>query len=354
VAQTQAAPGAPMKANQILRHVYTRLLYPTVGFAIILIIGTVGYRLIGGPQTSFIDALYMTFITVATIGYGEIVDLSHNPGGRVFTMAIATAGILNFTYMMSAMTAFIVEGDINQALRRRHMQTRIDKLENHFIVCGIGRVGGNVANELSVTNRPYVIVEIDQQKIDEYLERHPDAMYLHGDGSEDEILVRAGIARTAGVFAITGDDSKNLVITLSAKQLSPRTRVVARCHEFNYIEKIRKVGADAIVSPDFTGSMRIASSMIRPQVVSFLDEMLRADAGLRMEEVYVPETFAGDALADLRLHLHRSAEYVLLAVRANDKWLFNPQQDCKLRPGYALIVMATPEGRRALETALAA
>ena len=232
------------------------------------------------------------------------------------------------------------------------MQARIDKLENHFIVCGIGRVGSNVANELSVTGRPYVIVDINQHKIDEYRERHPDALYAHGDGSEDEILVRTGVGRAAGVFAITGEDSKNLVVTLSAKQLNPRARVVARCHEVNYIEKIRMVGADAIVSPDFTGGMRIASSMIRPHVVSFMDEMLRADAGLRMEEVHVPGTFAGDALSDLRLH--RSAEYVLLAVRAGEKWLFNPQQDCKLRPGYALIVMATPEGRKALEGALAA
>jgi len=340
-----------IRDRQLLHHIYARLIYPLAGFAAILIAGTIGYRMIGGAHTSLIDAVYMTFITVATIGYGEIVDLSHSPGGRVFTMAIATAGILNFTYMMSAFTAFLVEGDINQALRRRSMQKRIVKLSDHYITCGIGRVGTNVAHELSVTNRKYVIIDTNQHKIDEFRERYPEVMYLHGDASEDEILLDAGVKRAAGVFAITGDDSKNLVITLSAKQLNPTVRVVARCHEVNYIEKIRKVGADAIVSPDFTGGMRIASSMIRPQVVSFLDEMLRMDNALRVEEIHVPKSFAGTTLGELGM---RRAEYVLLAVRAGDKWVFNPQRDHELQPGNTLIVMTTPGGRQALESLLSA
>ena len=340
-----------MIRDRLLRHIYNRLIYPIAGFAAILIAGTIGYTMIGGPHTSVVDALYMTFITVATIGYGEIVDLSHSPGGRVFTMAIATAGILNFTYMMSAFTAFLVEGDINQALRRRSMHKRIDKLTDHYIICGIGRVGTNVAHELSVTNREYVIIDINQHQIDEFRERHRDVRYLHGDGSEDEVLLASGLGRAAGVFASTGEDSKNLVITLSAKQLNPAVRVVARCHEVNYIEKIRKVGADAIVSPDFTGGMRIASSMIRPQVVSFLDEMLRMDNALRVEEILVPKSFARTTLGELGL---RKAEYVLLAVRAGGKWVFNPQHDYELQPEDTLIVMTTPGGRQTLESLLSA
>jgi len=338
-----------MIRDRLIERIYRRLVYPLAGFATILVVGTIGYGMIGGPNTTVVDAAYMTFITVATIGYGEIVDLSHSPGGRIFTMVIATAGILNFTFMMSAFTAFLVEGDINQALRRRSMQKRIDKLKNHYIVCGIGRVGTNVAHELEVTHREYVIIDTNQHKIDEYRDRYPEVMFLHGDGSEDEILLDAGVARAAGVFAITGDDSKNLVITLSAKQLSPAVRVVARCHEVNYIEKIRKVGADAIVSPDFTGGMRIASSMIRPQVVSFLDEMLRMDNALRVEEIRVPDTFKGTTFEKLGL---RGADYLLLAVRNEGKWQFNPQREHALEPGCTLVVMATPGGRQALETIL--
>jgi len=332
--------------KSILRDVWRRLWLPGLLMLAVMVIGTLGYGHIGGPKTTVIDALYMTFITVATIGYGEIVDLSHSPGGRVFTMLIASAGIASFTYVISTLTAFIVEGDINQAMRSRRMQNQIDRLENHYIVCGIGRVGTNVAHELSVTDREYVVVDTSQQKLHEHRERYTDTPWLHGDASEDEVLMRAGVARARGVFAITGDDSKNLVITLSAKVLNPRARVVARCHELNYIEKIRKVGADAIVSPDFTGGMRIASSMIRPQVVNLLDEMLRSDDKLRVEEVHVPDNFAGGTLGSLNL---RDADYVLLAVRDHGKWVFNPQGDYALKPGNSIVFMAGPEGRKALE-----
>ncbi|MGB7542634.1 MAG: potassium channel protein [Burkholderiales bacterium] len=330
----------------IVLSVWRRLAPPGLIILAVMACGTVGYRLIGGPQTTVIDALYMTFITVATIGYGEIVDLSHSPGGRVFTMIIASAGIASFTYMLSMLTAFIVEGDINQALRRKRMQKQIDRLKDHFIICGIGRVGANVAHELSVTGRDYVVVDVSQRNIDTHLERHADIPYLLGDGSEDEVLIRAGVARARGVFAITGEDSKNLVITLSAKALNPGVRVVARCHQLNYIEKIRKVGADAIVSPDFTGGMRIASSMIRPQVVSFLDEMLRSDDKLRVEEVHVSPGFAGRTIGSLGL---RGPDYMLLAVRSEGRWVFNPRDDYEIRSGNALVFMTAPQGRKALE-----
>ena len=335
----------------IVLGIWRRLAPPGIVILAVMACGTVGYRLIGGSQTTIIDALYMTFITVATIGYGEIVDLSHSPGGRVFTMIIASAGIASFTYVLSTLTAFIVEGDINQALRRRRMQKQIDRLRDHYIICGIGRVGANVAHELSVTGRDYVVVDISQQNIDTHLERYAGTPWIVGDGSEDEVLIRAGIARVRGVFAITGEDSKNLVITLSAKSLNPGIRVVARCHEINYMEKIRKVGADAIVSPDFTGGMRIASSMIRPQVVSFLDEMLRSDDKLRVEEIHVSPAFAGRTLGSLGL---RGPDYMLLAVRAEGRWLFNPQDGFALQPGNSLVFMTSPRGRQEVEQMFAA
>jgi voltage-gated potassium channel len=196
-----------------------------------------------------------------------------------------------------------------------------------------------------------VAIESDKEAIERYLEKTPNALCTHADSSEDSALTEAGIAHAAGVFAVTGDDSKNLVITLSSKLLNPEARVVARCHEVNYIDKIRKVGADAIVSPDFTGGMRIVSSMVRPQVVSFLDEMLRADNALRVEEVRIPEGFAAGSIGEL--HLNRR-DFILLAVRAQQQWEFNPADDFSIRPGNTLVVMTTPEGRKSLERSLGA
>jgi voltage-gated potassium channel len=333
------------------QRIYQRFVTPTLALLTVSGIGTVGYKIIGGEQVSWLDCLYMTFITIATIGYGEIVDLSHSPGGRVFTMAIALVGIGVATYMISTLTAFILEGDMNQAIRRRRMQKSIAALRKHYIICGIGRVGTNVAHELETTGRAYVVIESDKEAIERYLEKCPGALCIHADSGEDSALIGAGIEHAAGVFAVTGDDSKNLVITLSAKLLNPAARVVARCHEVNYIDKIRKVGADAIVSPDFTGGMRIASSMIRPQVVSFLDEMLRADNALRVEEVHIPQNYPARTIGALKLNRR---DFILLAVRAKDQWQFNPGEDFNIQPGNTLVVMTTPEGRKSLEHSLGA
>lgn len=329
----------------VFEQIRQRLAKPLAIMVGLHVIGTIGYMIIGGPETTPMNALYMTFITTSTIGYSEIIDLSTSPLGRGFTMMLAFAGIANMGYVMSVMTAYIVAGDLNSEFRRRRMMMQIEDMDGHFIVCGIGRVGTNVAHELTVTRRPFVVIESEQRQIDAYLEKYPGIPHLHGDASEDDMLIAAGIGRAAGVFAITGDDSRNLVITLTAKQLNPAARVVSRCHEINYTEKMKKVGADAIVSPDFTGGMRIASSMIRPQVVGFLDEMMRTDDRLRVEEVHVSPGHAGTRIGDLPL---RSHDYVVIAVRDGDHWRFNPDSQFVLRSGNTLVVVATPEGRQSL------
>ena len=315
----------------------------------VLVIGTIGYQFIGGEKYSLLDCFYMTFITIATIGYGEIVDLSDHPGGRVFTVLIGFAGIGAMTYLTSTITAFLIEGRFNQALGRRRMEKHIQKLENHFIICGIGRVGRNVAHELTHTSRVYVVIDEDMQAIEAHIERYPGHMYVLGDASDDDILQKAHIETASGVFAVTGDDNKNLVISLTAKQLNPAARVVARCHEIRNSEKIRKAGADAIVSPDFTGGLRIASAMLRPHVVTFLDQMLKSDENLRVEEVIVSSGFNECTLEQLDLP---SRNQIVLALRDGERWVFNPDPAHAIRSGMTFIIMATPDGRRAVEEAL--
>jgi voltage-gated potassium channel len=350
---------APLRGDALVadmaRRAARRFSLPLLVFVLTMATGTVGFRIVGAPDTSWVDAVYMTYLTVSTIGFHEVVDLSASPGGRLFTMAIAAVGIVNFTYIVSVMTAFLVEVDLNEAFRRRRMQKRIDGLTGHYIVGGLGRVGDNVTSELIATGRSYVAIDIDPVKLAAHRERHPEALCLQGDAGEDDVLLAAGLRRAAGVFAITGDDAKNLVIVLSARQLAPAARVVARCHDVKFVDKIRRVGADDIVSPDFTGGLRLASSMVRPHVVSFLDEMLRADKALRVEQVSVPEGFQCGPLSELALS---SPEYVLLAIGertefGQPEWQFNPQADFVVRPGATLVVMATPEGRRALEARFA-
>lgn len=335
---------------QIARRLRRRFVRPVVLLAVIFAAGTFGYRAIGGPGTSFIDAFYMTFITISTIGFTEIVDLGASPGGRMFTVLIAASGIATIGYLVSALTVFILEGQFDATLKRRRMQKMIESLTGHYILCGIGRVGANVARELAVTGRPFVVIEVDQIRLDEYLAEHPDTAYIHADAAEDDALRAAGIGRAAGIFAVTGDDAKNLVVCLSAKVLNPAARVVARCHEVNYIEKIRRVGADAIVSPDYSGAMQIAASMVRPQAATFLDEMLRDERHIRVEELTVPARLAGEPLGALAL---ASSDALLVAIRNRVGWRFNPAADHRLEAGDTLIVMASAAGRAAIEARLA-
>ena len=327
------------------------LVWAALVVVLIHIVGTVGYKIIGGDQTTWLNSFYMTFITVATVGYGEIIDLSNHPWGRVFTVFIAFAGIGTMTYTFSTMTAMILESDLNETLKRKRMDKAIAALKGHYIICGIGRVGSNVATELVKTSRPYVVIEEAEHAVNAYVESHPECFHLHGDGADDDLLLEAGIAHAAGVFAVTGDDSRNIVIALSAKQLNPRVRVVARVHDIRNADKARRAGADEIVSPDFTGGMRIASAMIRPHVVSFMDQMLRRDDGLRVEEVQVPADFQPRPLAALKL---RSGDYLLMAMHRRGEWLFNPGEDLRLEPGDTLVVMANPAGRAAVVALLGA
>ncbi len=338
-------------ADSLFSQIYNKFIWAGIALAAILLTGMTGYRLIAGNEHSLLDCLYMTFITITTIGFGEIIDLSDNPLGRVFTMCLALSGVGVITYILSNFTAFIIEGDLNEAFLRRKMEKMINKLSNHYIVCGIDGVGRYIVNELFETKRPQVIVDTNKQHIEKFLEGFQEKFFIVGDATDNDTLLEAGIMKAEGLFAVTNDDNHNLVISLTAKQLNPQVRVVSCCTELKNIDKMKKAGADAVVSPAFIGGLRMASEMIRPMVVSFLDIMLRdKKKNLRIEEIPVSDAHSGNPLS--LLNLQKYPNTLLLAVRTDDDWIFNPSRNYILTPGNILVFMTTPEDREEIQKAV--
>jgi voltage-gated potassium channel len=326
-----------------ISHIHTKILWSFVSLGTVLTTGTFGYWLLGDREYSLLDCFYMTIITISTIGFTEVVDLSDNPYGRLFTVFIAMSGIGTFAYLLSNFTASVVEGELNEVFRRKKMEKRILQMKDHFIVCGIEGVGEHIMGELQTTERPFVLVDSDRTMIEDMIESFPNQLFVEGDATDNDIQIRAGIERAQGLFAATGDDNRNLVITLTSKQLNPKVKVVARCREHKNVEKMKKAGADDVVMTNSIGGLRMASVMIRPAVVSFLDVMLRDNTNLRVEEMRVPETLLGSPLSDLELGKYPGI--LLLAVRRSDDWLYNPPRSYKVGNGDTLIFMASPEQR---------
>lgn len=321
-------------------------------FIAVVSIGTLGYKLIGGPDYSISDCFYMTIITLSTVGYGEVIDLANHPGARIFTVFLIITGMGALLYLVSTMTAFIVEGELLKIFWRRKMDKMISKMQGHYIVCGVGRVGYHIIEELNQTKRETVAIDMEMDHVENIRRSFPMVPALMGDGLNDELLKEAGIEKASGMMVSTGHDKDNMVITMSARQLNPSLRIVARCNDLRNMDKLRKAGADSVVSSNFIGGLRMVSEMVRPTVVSFLDIMLRdREKNLRVEEVPVKEAsrLAGKTVS--ASGIKKAANILLLAVKkANGDWEYNPKDDFLLEAGMDLIIMGSPEEKKRLES----
>ncbi|MEA3496190.1 MAG: potassium channel protein [Bacteroidota bacterium] len=327
--------------------IFKRLRFTGLLFLIVLVGGAIGYHLVE-PEYTLFEGLYMTVITIATIGYGEIVDMSNNVSARIYTMVLSFAGIGVLTYFVSNLASIIIEGNLNESFKMKKMEKRIKKLNDHYIVCGCGNVGVNIVNELIKTKRSFILAGIEKDQINNLIEINDDFMGLIGDPTDDEFLIQLGITKAKGIFVNTGDDNINLVVCVSAKHLNPNITLVSECLEINNIEKLKIAGADKVISPTFIGGLRMASEMIRPTVTGFLDEMMRGtNDELRVEEINISSKYAGKTLADLNIETFKKT--VLLSIREDGKWIYHPEQGHILKETTTLIIMTTPKDRISLE-----
>ena len=336
-----------------LRRLRFRMTSAALFLLVVTLLGVLGYHFLA-PQSSWVDAFYMTAITLTTVGFGEIIDLSNNPAGRVFTAVLILVGMGGVLYFVSTATAFVLEGQLGHVFWRRRMQKTIARMSGHLVVCGSGPTAIYTAGELLAVKRDIVLVTEDPDRVGWLRKELGDVPVVVGDPAADDILTEAGVTRAAGIVACTENDKENLVVTLSARQLNPSIRIVSRVGDIDTEQKVRKVGADAVVSPNFIGALRLASELIRPTVVTFLDKMLRdEDANLRIDEVTVPpgSPAVGRTLEESGLYDVGGA--LLMAVRREaDDWIYNPSRELEVTPGLVLVLMGSPDDVRAVCDAL--
>jgi len=313
-------------------------------FVAFLMLAAVGYRLIEKGGT-WLDAVYMTAITVGTVGYREVPgELSS--WGRIWTIFVITGGLLTGAVMLSLVVAMIVEGQVRRIFGRRLLNRKIASLQGHVIICGYGRMGSLAAAQLADAGRDVVVVEADAERT--ALAEQAGLLYLLGDAQDEAILEAAGIGRAEVLVAVVADDASNVFVTLSARQLNPDVRILARAQDASTQNKLLKAGATRVVCPQTIGANRIADIVLRPAVVDFV-EMAHRGVDLEMDQLELggQSGLIGRTLKQLALP-QRIGVHVVAVRRADGQTAYNPRPDLQLAAGDTLVLI----GERGVATAV--
>jgi voltage-gated potassium channel len=312
-----------------------RLLVPLFVVAALLVLGTAGYRFLEGWP--LFDALYMTVITITTVGFLEVHPLG--TAGRVFTMALALGGVFSAFYAAAEFIRAIVTGEIRAVLGRQRMENRLEKLRGHLVVCGYGRMGRLVAEEFAAASLDFVVIDRDAKVLEDF--DLPCGIPLVGDATADDVLRRAGIERARALVAAAASDADNLFITLSARLLSDRLLIVARAEGEAADLKLRRAGASRVVSPYSIGGHRVAQAVLRPNAMDFIELATRSEHHeLQIEEI---ELGPGSALVGRSLKaspIRSELGIIIVAIKKpGAKMVFNPAPEALLEAGDLLITL---------------
>lgn len=317
-----------------------KIIIIAVIFLALLFGGAFGYMIL--ENTGFWMGMYLTVITVFTVGYGDIVPI--HPSGRVFTVFLVISSVSFVMYTFSKITETMIEGELRGLYKRRKMNKQISRLRDHYIVCGFGRIGKEICKILQEHHRPFLVIEKDEEEsksLDEL-----QYMRLEGDAADDDVLQSAGIDRAKGLVSVVASDADNLYITLTARGLNPNLYIMARSSGGPGVQtKLKRAGASKVISPYSIGARRMAHLIVRPTVSDFIDLTMRAgELDLMMEELKVSAASHLNGKNLIESEIRKKYDVIVVAIKRQDGvMLFNPRSETVIMAGDILIVLGANE-----------
>jgi voltage-gated potassium channel len=312
--------------------------------SLLVTVGTLGY--VGIEGWRFLDAFYMTIITLGTVGFKEVHDLSD--AGKLFTIALIIVGVSVIGYIVGSLAQIMFEGQFQRIIGRKKVENRVRALKGHYIICGFGRIGGLICKEFASKPLPFVVVEKSPEIVEKY---SADYLMLQGDATDDETLLRAGIREAKGLITVVTSDTENVYITLTARGLNPDLFILARAGEEGSEIKLERAGANKVISPYLIGGSRMAQAILRPNVVDFIEIATGHDhIDLQMEEILIPPTsgFVGESL--VTSGFRRETGVIIVGIKKHSgKMVFNPEPHTRLEGSDTLIVLGEPTAILKLE-----
>lgn len=307
----------------------------------VIAIGTLGYIIISGY--SFVDALYMTIITISTVGFKEVVPL--DTGSKIFTIFLILLSVSVYGYVISVLTEYISNNKLFEELKYRKVQNKIDKLSNHIIVCGYGRNGKQATERLKRYDKVCVVVESNTELIDQIMLDNK-LLWVKGDATNDEVLKMAGIDEAESLITTLPSDANNLYVVLSARQLNKKCKIISRASNDSSYSKLKIAGADNVIMPDKLGGEHMASLVVTPDIIEFIDRLsIEGESSNNIEELIIenlPEEFKNKSI--LELNLRRKTGCNVIGFKTPEKeYIINPDASTKLIPNSKLIVIGKPE-----------
>lgn len=326
---------------------HKRTLYILYLLVAIILIGIGGYYLL--LDISLMDAFYMTVITISTVGFQEVVPLT--VPAQLFTIILIFFSLGTLGYTGSQLISFFFGGTLQEVWREQKMKDRLADLNDHIIVCGAGETGQHIIQSLERENVEFVVIEFEEDKL-EAIKEYDNVIAFQGDATQDEVLEKAGIHRAKGLIAALNSDANNLYTVLTARQLKPDLLIVARAITHNSHEKLIRAGADKTVSPNEIGGHRMASMLLKPSVIAFLDTITHSGKiDLNLNEVVIQPSSAISNKTLMQANIPEQTDLIIIAIKEkdDDDIVFNPTKDHLLKPGQTLIALGDNDDLKKLK-----